>query len=59
MRQSYDLETRKSIKIIQTNSETDVTLELSKIKIKCLSKWSPASGADLFQNEHTGKMFCS
>ena len=33
----------------------DVTLELSKIKIKNYSDWSPSSGAELFQNEYLGK----
>ena len=57
--ESFVSGTEKPIKIIPGNEEDDVTLELNKIKIKSLSEWSRASGADLFQNEHTGKIFYS
>ena len=55
--ESFVSGTEKPIKIIESNEENDVTLELNKIKIKSLSEWSRVSGADLFQNEHTGKIF--
>ena len=55
--ESFISGTEKPIKIIPSNEEDDVTLELNKIKIKSLSEWSRKSGADLFQNEHTGKIF--
>ena len=44
----------KEVKIIKGDSADHVTLELSKIKIKNYSDWSPASGADLYQNEVIG-----
>ena len=46
--ESFVSGTEKPIKIIESNEENDVTLELNKIKIKSLSEWSRASGADLF-----------
>ena len=43
------------MKILKNIPANDVTLELSKIKIKNYSDWSPISGAELFQNEYLGK----
>ena len=43
------------MKILKNIPGNDVTLELSKIKIKNYSDWSPISGAELFQNEYLGK----
>ena len=38
----------KKVMIIDNGTSDDVTLELSKIKIKNYSDWAPSSGTDLF-----------
>ena len=38
----------KKVKILDNGTTDDVTLELSKIKIKNYSDWAPSSGTDLF-----------
>ena len=44
----------QKVKIIDNGTSDDVTLELSKIKIKNYSDWAPSSGTDLFQNQYLG-----
>ena len=46
MQESYNA--NKRVQITKDVMSNDVTIELSKIKIKNLKDWSPAKGADLY-----------
>ena len=53
----YTVQKAKEQKILKSESRDNVILELSSIKIKNYSDWSPSSGEDLYQNENIGKLF--